>query len=81
MWQDIDSAPKDGSTVHVRRIYDGRTVYEGPAAWRTVTFPALPPHPLDGDVYAPEYTAIGWMRIDTNKRVPEPTHWHRAQSR
>ena len=30
-WQSIESALKDGSTIRVRRIYEGRIIYEGPA--------------------------------------------------
>lgn len=75
-WKSIETAPKDGSTVNVKRVYEGRVVYKGPAAWRSVHFPALPPHPLDGDIYAPAEDATGWMSPDIDKRVPEPTHWH-----
>lgn len=74
-WKSIDTAPKDGSTVQVKRLYKGSVIYEGPAAWRLVRFPALPPHPLDGDIYAPACDATGWMYPDVDKRVPEPTHW------
>lgn len=74
-WHSIDTAPKDGRTINVKRLYKGSLIYQGPAAWRTVRFPALPSHPLDGDVYAPAEDATGWMYPDVDKRVPEPTHW------
>lgn len=78
-WQPIDTAPKDGSTITVKRVHEGRVIYEGPAAWRTVHFPALPDDTL-GRSRLPEdeaYDATGWMYpADVqDKRVPEPTHW------
>lgn len=74
-WQPIETALKDGSAIHAKRVYEGRVVYEGPAAWRTVHFPALPPHPLTGEIYGTAHDATGWMYPDIEKRVPEPTHW------
>lgn len=74
-WQDIETAPKDGTVVWAKRVHEGNLIFEGPAVWRTVDFPALPPHPLDGDVYAPAETATGWMMPGQEKRVPTPTHW------
>ncbi|MEZ2132439.1 MULTISPECIES: hypothetical protein [unclassified Sinorhizobium] len=73
-WQDIATAPKDGSVVQVKRVYDGRVVYEGPAVWRTVHFRALH-DPLTGKEYAEAYDGTGWMYHDKDFRVPEPTHW------
>ena len=76
-WQSIDTAPKNGTPITVKRVYQGRVVYEGPAVWRAVTFPALPPDPLGRPelVETGPYTATGWMRVDREKRVPTPTHW------
>lgn len=73
-WQGIESAPKDGSPVQVRRIYQGRIVYDGPAEWRKVHFGELR-EPIDGTVFAEAYDDTGWMRVDSEHRVPEPTHW------
>lgn len=80
IWQPIDTAPKDGSILHVRRIHEGRVIYEGPAAWRTVHFEALPPHPLDGDVYAPRTPLTWWAYPREDKMVPTPTHWRPAKT-
>ena len=73
-WQNIETAPRDGTSVNVRRVYEGRIVYEGPAVWRTVHFEALR-DPLRGGVFAEAEDATGWMRVDSEHRVPEPTHW------
>jgi hypothetical protein len=73
-WRQIDTAPKDGSTIQVKRIYQGKTIYEGPAAWRQVRFKALF-DPLSGEKFADDELATGWMYPDIDKRVPEPTHW------
>ncbi|QKC99145.1 hypothetical protein [Mesorhizobium sp. NZP2298] len=73
-WKKIDSAPKDGSIIRVKRIYEGSVVYDGPAAWRTVRFDSLT-DPLTGQQYAEAEHATGWMRVDSEHRVPEPTHW------
>lgn len=73
-WKDISTAPTDGSTILVRRVYDGSVVYEGPAIWRTIHFEAL--HDLlNGGIYAQAYEGTGWMYPDVDKRVPTPTHW------
>ena len=76
-WFEIDGdnpAPRDGTPVHVKRVYDGQIVYEGPAAWRTVHFGALT-DPLSGEMFAAPYDATGWMYPAIEKRVPTPTHW------
>ena len=71
-WQPIETAPKDGRTLRVRRVYKGEVIFEGLAAWRTVTFPAF----MNGRYgFEPAYTDTGWMKPDKDKRFPEPTHW------
>lgn len=77
-WKGIDTAPTDGTVVNVKRVYDGRIVYEGPAVWRSVRFSALD-DPLKGKEYAEAYTGTGWMYPDKDYRVPEPTHWRPTQ--
>ena len=74
-WQLISSAPKDGSTVRVKRIHEGREVCgEKLAAWRTVRFGSLY-DPLTGTRFVEERDETGWMYADKDKRVPTPTHW------
>lgn len=76
-WQPIETAAKDGSTVLVRRLYEGEVIYQGPAAWRTVRFGALF-DPINGERFAEQEDATGWMYPDKEFRVPEPTHWRPA---
>lgn len=73
-WKSIETALKDGSTVHVKRVHEGRIIYEGPAVWRTVRFGSLV-DPLTEDTFAEAYDGVGWMYPDKDKRVPTPTHW------
>lgn len=71
-WKDIESAPKDGSVVYVRRVHDGQIIFEGDAVWRTFTFPSFI-NGIHGVEPADEFT--GWMYPDEDKRVPTPTHY------
>lgn len=41
VWRPIETAPKDGTTIHVQRVYEGRIIYEGPAAWVHMRFGSL----------------------------------------
>lgn len=68
-WQPIQTAPKDGSTVAVRRIYDGQVIYEGPAAWRTVRFVASF-DPRSGEQVADQHGLV--RLIPTSPAVPSP---------
>lgn len=72
--KDIGNAPRDGSTILVKRVYRRRVIYEGPAAWRTVHFGALY-DPLTGECFFKGGDETGWMRVDSEHRVPTPTHW------
>ena len=74
-WQSIDTAPKDGTIILVKREYKGKIVHTGKAAWRSVNFGPLY-DPISGERFAEAETASGWMHPDRNKRVPEPTHWN-----
>jgi hypothetical protein len=78
MWQSIDTAPKDGSTVYVRRIYEGRVVYEGPAEWRQHDSEALF-DPITGEQFATAETSMRWKyplgHKDDAYCVPVPTEW------
>jgi hypothetical protein len=71
-WDDISSAPRDGTAIYAKRVHRGVVIWEGLAEWRTVTFPSF----INGrHGVEPEYTATGWMYPRIDKRVPEPTHW------
>lgn len=74
-WKTIHDAPRDGRPVYVRRDWNGETLVEGWAEWRSVTFPAYADrHGID-----PAFTDAGWMREGKDKRFPEPTHWSPEQ--
>lgn len=73
-WQSMESAPTDGTPVQVKRVYMGRTIYEGPAVWRQVEFGACF-DPISGEQFAEPEKVSGWMYPDVDKRVPHPTHW------
>ncbi|MGH6923623.1 MAG: hypothetical protein ACRED5_07775 [Propylenella sp.] len=73
-WRDIETAPKNGTRIQARRVLDGEIVFEGPAVWRSVRFPALN-DPISRKQFAEEHEAEGWMDPDQDKRVPTPTHW------
>lgn len=87
-WLPIASAPKDGSVVHVRRIYNGRLVKEGEAVFDVPDKEApmltpLGPDPLGRPVdYAGEVAwcerakVTGrWLNADRMHAFPEPTEW------
>lgn len=84
-WQSINTAPKNGKVVNLRRVHEGRVVSEGRGAYR---FPdpkapqlsQLPPDPL-GRAWPAEVVAATttprehWMQEDGMFTFPEPTHW------
>jgi hypothetical protein len=59
-WRSIQSAPKDGRELTVRRTVSGITTYEVVAIWRAAT--------ANSD-------KEGWVDAHTGEPVPEPTHW------
>lgn len=87
-WKPIDSAPKDGSEVYVRRVFEGRVVKEGLAVF-DVPVPTAPmlesigPDPLGRPVdYASEARWIEeakvnkrWLNPDRGYAFPTPTEW------
>ena len=67
MWQDISTAPKDGTEILACRMYEGSRVALGVAVW---TAP-WPQH----DGYRVNYGRATWLRSNREKLFPDPTHW------
>ena len=72
-WQSIDTAPKDGTPIWVRRKHGRAIVYEGPAVWRTQDFPPL--RDAFGVEIEPGQQITWWCRVDRPYLVATPTHW------
>lgn len=73
-WQDISTAPRDGTPIRYRRDIDGKTVFRGVTAWReNVSVP--PVLGAYGEEIWSATTISGWMHPDAPKRTPAPTHW------
>lgn len=82
-WMPIADAPTDGTIVRVRRLFDGRTVYDGPAVWeRFKTEPMK--DPFTGSIYYNGTDEMAWVypagHPHRGYRVPEPTHFTTAAS-
>jgi hypothetical protein len=89
-WRDIESAPKDGTCVWVRRVYQRRLVVEGWAVFGIAHKHAPQRQPLGPDplnrLSAADYAREAqetvayaerpkWLRDDRMYSFPEPTHW------
>jgi len=80
-WKDIASAPQDGSTVHARRIYKGRLIWEGETVWSSMASDAPMRFPSEGglDGMLPGDNAFAdiptWCTVDRRFHVPAPTEW------
>lgn len=89
-WLPIDTAPKNGRQVWVRRIYEGRLIAEGWAVWGIADHNApmrapLGPDPLNrltGADYAREAKEAveyadtpRWLKPGRKFVFPTPTHW------
>jgi hypothetical protein len=62
-WKPIESAPKDGREITVRRTVAGHARYEVTAVWRPAT----------------ASQSESWVDAHTGKLIPEPpTHWKAA---
>lgn len=89
-WQPIETAPKDGSVVHVRRVAPSGMIFEGPAVWATLYMDAPsrsgmgadPLGRLSGADYAREekeraewVSGAKWLKPDRLYAFPTPTEW------
>lgn len=89
-WQPIETAPKTGEPVHVRRVYNGRVVKEGKAVFghfheHAPSRQGLGLDPL-GRMAAADYKREEadrqefveirrWINEDRMYAFPEPTEW------
>lgn len=92
-WQDIETAPKDGRPVRVRRTYEGRVIKEGVAVFGLLAADAparrsIGPDPL-GRLSIADYAREGaareewvnglrWLNEDRMHAFPTPTEWRPA---
>lgn len=80
-WQSIETAPKDGTLIHAKRVYQGRVVKEGAALWGVNSADApmrqWTPGGLEGPVPPDnEYADTPrWLTQDRRYSFPMPTHW------
>lgn len=80
-WLPIESAPRDGRRVWVKRVYEGRLVKEGWAVFASMAADAPMRQMADGGLDGPimpdhEYAdQLGWCNPDRLYRFPTPTHW------
>lgn len=89
-WQPIETAPRTGEPVHVRRVYNGRVVKEGKAVFGFFHKDAPSRYGLGADGlgrmsaadYAREDAARKaftetprWLKEDRMYAFPEPTEW------
>lgn len=90
-WLPIESAPKDGSEVRVKRVYKGRIVKEGMAVFDHLAPSAPSRAPMDHDPLnrmspadcareARDTAAYAagkrWLLPGRMYAFPTPTHWH-----
>jgi hypothetical protein len=87
-WLPIETAPKDGRVVRVRRVFEGKVSFEGEAVFATLAPNApsrrpVPPSMLDGFILPNETQSDRdafadtprWLHLDRMYLFPTPTHW------
>jgi hypothetical protein len=89
-WQSIETAPKDGTVVRLKRVFEGRLVDDGPGLFGVLhdaapsrSGPGIDPlGRLTAADYAEEAEAreafvrsAKWLRADRMYLFPTPTHW------
>lgn len=94
-WQTIESAPKDGSNIWVKRVYENRIVAEGWAVFGVCHRDAPQRQSLGIDLLgrldASDYAREGanrsayveapkWLKPDRMYSFPNPTHWSPGQT-
>jgi len=50
-WRSADSAPRDGTEISVKRVHEGRIIYEGKAFWGSFRVNALI-DPITDEIFA-----------------------------
>lgn len=80
-WQPIETAPKDGSVIYARRVYQGKIIKEGRAVWGINSADAPMRQSSPGGLYGSippdnEYADTPrWLTEDRRYSFPTPTHW------
>lgn len=73
-WQPIETAPKDGTPITAKRVYEGRLVWEGECSWQEHINEPLWDE-LRGEWFGGHSKSMRWKYLDKPYCVPTPTHW------
>lgn len=73
-WEPRETAPKDGTEIHVQAAWgkepvDGKISYDGMATYKEFTRPGFD-DPLTGKEEFQEERGLRWVRSDSGKVVP-----------